>query len=116
MSTESHDRMLKILTEVDELKAKEIAIQAERKRHQAQIAQSEADLQRTESDIVNCRDVEARLKKELTDLRDEIFARPEDEEVITKDATHVPTDGEDVKNDTPAKRAWDARAKHLKSI
>jgi hypothetical protein len=44
MSVEIHDKMIKLLAEVDELKAKETALQAEKQRHIDQIAQSESDL------------------------------------------------------------------------
>jgi hypothetical protein len=109
--------MLQLLTQVDDVKATEAALQSEKARHLEQIAQSEADLRRTESDIANCRENEARLKKELTDLRDEIFARPEDaEEIIQIDEVHVPTDGSAGQKDNTAKRAWDERAKHLKQV
>ena len=56
MSNEYKDRMLQLLTEVDNVQAKEAALQLERKRHQDQITQSEADLQRTEDDIGHCRE------------------------------------------------------------
>ena len=55
-----------------------------------------------------------RLKRELMDLRDEIFARPE-EEVIVEDGAHITTEGEGQK-DSEAKRAWDERARHLKQV
>jgi hypothetical protein len=38
-----------------------------------------------------------RLKRELMDLRDEIFARPE-EEVIVEDGAHITTEGEGQKD------------------
>ena len=48
-------------------------------------------------------------------LRDDLFAR-EEEEAINGDDAHVVTDGENSRTDNEAKRAWDARAKHLKSV
>jgi hypothetical protein len=48
-------------------------------------------------------------------LRDELFAREEEEPIIDDDA-HVVTDGESSQTDSEAKRAWDARAKHLKTV
>ena len=46
-------------------------------------------------------------------LRDELFAR-EEESIIVDDA-HVPTEGEG-QSDSEAKKAWDARAKYLKTV
>ena len=48
-------------------------------------------------------------------LRDELFAREEEDAIIVDDA-HVVTDGENRQTDSEAKRAWDARAKHLKQV
>jgi hypothetical protein len=47
-------------------------------------------------------------------LRDELFAR-EEEEMVVNDDGHVVTDGENIQPDSEAKRAWDARAKLLKT-
>jgi septal ring factor EnvC (AmiA/AmiB activator) len=114
MSNEYKDRMLQLLTAVDDVKASEAALQTERKRHQDQIAQSEADLRRTEDDIAKCRENEARLKRELTDLRDEIFHR-EDEEVIETDESHVPTE-DGPSPESAAKRAWNDRAAQIRQV
>jgi septal ring factor EnvC (AmiA/AmiB activator) len=113
MSNEYKDRMLQLLTAVDDVKATEAALQAERKRHQDQMAQSDAALRRTEDDIANCRENEARLKRELTDLRDEIFHR--EEEVIETDGAHIPTE-DGAPTETEAKRAWNERAAHLRKV
>jgi hypothetical protein len=48
-------------------------------------------------------------------LRDKLFAREEEEAIIIDDA-HVVTDGDNSQTDSEAKRAWDARAKHLKQV
>ena len=48
-------------------------------------------------------------------LRDELFAHEEEEAVIVDEA-HVVTDGENSQTDSEAKRAWDARAKHLRQV
>ena len=48
-------------------------------------------------------------------LRDELFAREEEEAIIVDDA-HVVTDGENSQTGSEAKKAWDARAKHLKQV
>ena len=47
-------------------------------------------------------------------LRDELFARPEDERMVADEA-HIPTeDGAPVETD--AKRAWKERQKHLRQV
>jgi chromosome segregation ATPase len=113
MSNEYKDRMLSLLTQVDDVKAKESAFQDERKRHFEQIAKSEEDLKRTEDDIAQMRDEEARLKRELTDLRDEIFARPEDEAAPIMDESHIPTS--EGSQESEARRLWRAQAKLVRA-
>jgi hypothetical protein len=61
---------------------------------------------------LDIRENQLRLKREMGGLRDELFAREEEE---VGDA-HVVTDGENRQTDSEAKREWDARAKHLKQI
>jgi hypothetical protein len=56
------------------------------------------------------------LKGEMDSLRDELFRREEEEEVIIVDDAHVVIDGENSQTGSEAKRAWDARAKHLKQV
>ena len=48
-------------------------------------------------------------------LRDELFARKEEEGIIV-DEVHVVTDGKNRQADSEAKRGWDAGAKHLKQV
>jgi hypothetical protein len=55
------------------------------------------------------RENQLRLKREMDGLRDELFAR-EDEEAITVDDAHVVTDGETASIESEAKRAWDWRS------
>jgi hypothetical protein len=55
------------------------------------------------------------VKREMDGLRDELFAREEEEDIIIPDA-HLVTDGEHSQTDSEAQRAWDARAKHLKQV
>jgi Skp family chaperone for outer membrane proteins len=62
MSNEFKDKMLQLLTQVDDVKATEAALETERKLHQDQIAKSEADLKRTENDIEQCRETRWRYE------------------------------------------------------
>ena len=80
-----------------------------------QIAKCESDIQKCNDELSDIRENQLRLKREMDGLRDELFAREEDEAIIVDDA-HVVTEGENSQTDSEAKRAWDARAKHLKTV
>jgi hypothetical protein len=79
-----------------------------------QITQSEGDVQKCNDELNDIRENQLRLRREMDGLRDELFAREEEEEIIND--AHVVTDGENSRTDSEAKRAWDARAKHLKQV
>jgi hypothetical protein len=66
-------------------------------------------------ELSDIRENQLRLKREMDGLRDELFTR-EDEEAIVVDDAHVVTDGELSQTDSEAKRAWVARATHLKQV
>jgi chromosome segregation ATPase len=114
MSNEYKDRMLQLLTQVDDVKAKDGALQLERKRHQDQIAQSEADLQRTEDDIGQCREDALSLRRQMDDLKNEIFHREDDEEPPVVDNSHIPT--EDGSPEQERHRVWKDQERYLKSV
>src|ERR1700722_6516373 len=95
--------------------SKEAQLKSERTRHSEQIAQCEGDVQRGNNELSDIRENQLRLRREMDGLRDELFAREEEEAIIVDDA-HVVTDGENRQTDSEAKRAWDARAKHLKQV
>ena len=115
MTVEIHDKLIALLAEVDELKSKEAALKAEKTRHLEQIAQSEGEVSRCNGELADVRENQLRLKREMDGLRDELFAREEEEAIITNDA-HVVTDRGNSQTDSEAKRAWDARAKLLKQV
>ena len=46
MSVEIHDKLIALLTEVDDLKTKEAELKSEKQRHLEQIAQSEGEVSR----------------------------------------------------------------------
>jgi hypothetical protein len=115
MTVEIHDRLIALLAGVDELKAKEAQLKSEKTRHLEQIAQSEGDVRGCNDELSDIRENQLRLKREMDGLRDELFAR-EEEGAIFVDEKHVVTDGENRQTDSEAKRAWDARAKHLKQV
>jgi chromosome segregation ATPase len=115
MTVEIHDKLIALLAVVDELKTKEAALKAGKQRHLEQIAQSEGEVGRCNDELSDIRENQLRLKREMDGLRDELFARQEEEAIIVDEA-HVVTDGENSQTDSDAKRAWDARAKHLKQV
>ena len=115
MTVEIHDKLIALLTEVDELKSKEAQLKSEKTCHLEQIAESEGEVSRCNGELSDIRENQLRLKREMDGLRDELFAREEEEAIIVGDA-HVITDGENSQTDSEAKRAWDARAKHLKQV
>jgi chromosome segregation ATPase len=79
MTDEIRNKMLAILAKVDELKARDTALSAERAGHIEQITQSEQDLKRTDDGIRSLRDDERSLKNELNSITNELFgARPEE--------------------------------------
>jgi predicted nuclease with TOPRIM domain len=115
MTIEIHDKLIALLTKVDELKTKEAELKSEKQRHLEQIVQSEGELSRCNDELSDIRESQLRLKREMDGLRDELFAREEEEDIVIDDA-QVVTDGENRQADSEAKRAWDARAKHLKTV
>ena len=115
MSVEIHDKLIALLTEVDELKTKEAELKSEKQRHSEQIAKSENEVSRCNDELSDIRENQLRLKREMDGLSDELFAREEEEALFVDDA-HVVTDGENSQTGSGAKKAWDARAKHLKQV
>jgi chromosome segregation ATPase len=115
MSVEIHDKLIALLAEVDELKTKEAGLKTDKARHLEQIGQSEGEVSRCNDELSDIRENQLRLKREMDGLRDELFAREEEEPIIGEDM-HVVTDGENSQTGSEAKKAWDARAKHLKQV
>lgn len=114
MTDNFKETMLQLLTEVDNVKAREVALQSEKARHEAQITQSSADLERTNDDLEKCREDALALRKQMDVLKNEIFARPDDAEAPVMDDVHTPTDGAP-KPESEAKRAWREQAKLIRS-
>jgi septation ring formation regulator EzrA len=105
------------LAEVESLKAQETTIKADKARHLEAISAAETEVTGCNNALEDIRENQLRLRREMDSLRDDLFARPEDaEEVIAIDEAHVPTDGSESQKDNTAKRAWDARAKHIRQV
>src|ERR1700685_1798151 len=110
MSVEIHDRMIKLLSSVEEFKQKEIELKGEKQRHQEQIAASEGEVRRCDEELGDIRENQLRLRREMDGLRDDLF-RPENEgeETIVEDAAHVVTDGSAPSVESERQRAWKDR-------
>jgi hypothetical protein len=116
MSVEIHDKLIAILTEVDELKGKESGLKAEKLRHQELIAQSEGEMARCNTEIDDIRENQLRLRREMDNLKNELFKREEDEEVIEIDNSHVVTDGSAPSTESERHHAWKDRQRQLRSV
>jgi uncharacterized coiled-coil DUF342 family protein len=111
MSVEIHDRLIKLLADVDELRAMEATLQAEKVRHQEQIAQSEGDLQKCLEAIRECQENGKLLKSQMDTYRDELFGIEE----ITTPTSEASEEESAIPQPTLAKKKWDAHAKLVKS-
>jgi hypothetical protein len=112
MTVETHAELITLLAEVDEQGS---ATQIREAAPLRADAQSEVEVSHCNEELGDIRENQLRLKREMDGLRDELFAREEEEAIIVDDA-HVVTEGGNSQTDSEAKRAWDARAKHLKQI
>ena len=116
MSVEIHDKMIKLLSSVEEFKQKESELSAEKQRHQDQIAQSEREVGRCNAELDDIRENQLRLRREMDGLRDDLFRR-EDETVMVLDEAHTPTDGEGAPSvESEGHKLWKERAAHLKKV
>jgi hypothetical protein len=60
--------------------------------------------------------VSSMRSKRRNSLRDQLFAREEDEETIAVDEAHVPGDGEHSCSESKRQRAWRDRQKSLRTV
>jgi chromosome segregation ATPase len=102
MTAEIHDKLIALLAEVEEIKGREAQLKLEKSRHLEQIAQPENEVSRCDDELGDIRENQLRLRREMDGLRDELFAREEEEAIIE---VHVVTDGENSQTDSEAKRA-----------
>jgi hypothetical protein len=75
MSVEVHDKMIKLLSSVEEFKQKEIELKGEKQRHQEQTAASEGEVRRCDEELGDIRENQLRLRREMDGLRDDLFLR-----------------------------------------
>ena len=85
MSQELQERIVAILTQVDELRQREAQLQSEKLCLKERIVQSEEDLQRCHDDIANIKHQELKLKDEMNNIRDELFNRPDSDSDSDRD-------------------------------
>jgi hypothetical protein len=82
---EIHDRLIALLTDVDELRSKEAALIRRRScAHLEQMAQSEGEVVRCNGELDDVRENQLRLRREMDGLRDVLFTREEDEALSRK--------------------------------
>jgi chromosome segregation ATPase len=116
MSVEIHDKLIALLSAVEEFKAKESELKAEKQRHQEQIAASEAEVRRCDEELGDIRENQLRLRREMDGLKEDLFRRDEDEEVIVEDTAHVVTDGSAPSVESEGHRMWKERQKALRTV
>ena len=117
MSVEIHDKLIAILSSVEEFKAKESELKAEKQRHQEQIAESEREVSRCNAELEDIRENQLRLRREMDGLKEDLFRRDEGEdETIVQDDTHIVTDGSAPSSETERQKAWRDRQKALRTV
>jgi hypothetical protein len=114
MSVEIHDSLIALLAEVAALKEREGALKSEKTRQLEAIAAAEGEVTRCNGELDQIREEQLKARRSMDSLRDDLFRRDE-EEVITMDEAHVPTEGEG-QNDSEAKRMWRERQKHIRQV
>jgi peptidoglycan hydrolase CwlO-like protein len=115
-SEESRNTMLSILAAVDELRLKEAALQSDKTRLEDQIKAANDELATCRANIEQCHEDSLALRRQMENLKDVIFARPEVEESIVEDNVHMVTDGSVPSSESEGKRLWNERQKSLRSV
>jgi chromosome segregation ATPase len=115
MSVEIHDKLIALLSEVDGFRTKEGELKAEKQRHLDAIALAEGEVARCNGELDDVRENQLRLRREMDALRDELFKREEDEQIVVDEA-HVPGDGENPSTESDGKRAWRERQRQLRTV
>jgi chromosome segregation ATPase len=109
MSVEIHDKLIKLLADVDELKAKEAQLQIEKQSHIDQISKSEEALRQCEAAIRECQEHGKLYKSQMDTYRDELFGITEEAAPRNAEAN----DDEQGKEST-AKKLWNQEARRHK--
>ena len=114
MSVEIHDSLIALLAEVASLKEKETALKAEKARQLETIAAAEGEVTRCNGELDDIRENQLRLRRAMDDLKNDLFRR-DDEETITLDPSHTPSE-EGASGESEGKKLWNDRQKLLKSV
>jgi hypothetical protein len=115
MSAELHDKLISLLSSVEEFKQKEIELKAEKHRNLDAITAAESEVVRLNGELDEIRENQLRLRREMDALRDLLFARDDEPEEIVQDDIHVVTDGEG-QSDNEGRKLWRERQKHLRQV
>ena len=91
MSVEIHDALIALLAEVAALREKETSLKGEKARQLEAIAAAEAEVNRIVGELDEIREAQLKAKRNMDSLRDQLFAR-EEEETIAIDEAHTPTE------------------------
>jgi outer membrane murein-binding lipoprotein Lpp len=109
MSDEIREKINSILTQVDELHAKEAQLQAEKIRQQEIAQAAEAEIDRCNAELKEVRANVLDRKAEMEKAHAELFG-------ITEDAAQASTEASDDEpfKESAAKKLWNAEAKRVK--
>ena len=72
VSVEIHDKLIALLSSVEEFKQKEGELRAEKGRHLEQIAASESEVRRCDGELGDIRENQLRLRREMDDLKEDL--------------------------------------------
>jgi uncharacterized membrane protein len=114
MSVEIHDSLIALLAEVATLKEREGALKTDKQRQLEAIAAAESEVTRIVGELDEIREAQLKARRSMDGLRDDLFRREEEEEVIVMDETNTPT--EDGANEGERHKSWKARQKLLRSV
>jgi uncharacterized coiled-coil DUF342 family protein len=106
---EVREKVVKILSDVDEVHQKEAQLQSEKERLKEQIKKAEDDLLGCDASIKECRDNELLLKDQMDEIHKQLFDRPQETTPTTENETS--NDERDIAAPSLAKRKWDEEVK-----
>jgi hypothetical protein len=96
------------------LKEKEGSLKSEKMRQLEAIAVANGEVTRCNTELDDIREAQLKAKRTMDALRDQLFAR-EEEEVIAVDEAHDPS-ADAPSSESERQRAWKDRAKQLRTV
>jgi hypothetical protein len=115
MSVEIQASLIALLAEVAALKEKEGSLKSEKMRQLEAIAMAEGQVTRCNAELDQIREAQLKAKRSMDSLRDDLFKRDEDEEVIMVDEAHDPS-ADAPSSESERQRAWRDRQKALRTV